>query len=77
MYHAVLSRSHQDAACNMLYRTALEIISVMFIQIKQVGSGCNMTFQPVLRAERIRIVLPVMVQCLRKMGKTPRMKYDL
>ena len=37
MYHAVLSCPHKDAASYMLYRTALEVVPIMFVQVKEIG----------------------------------------
>jgi hypothetical protein len=33
----MLASPHKDAACDMLDRTALEIVPIMFIEIKEVG----------------------------------------
>ena len=39
MDEAVLACAHEYAPCRLLYRTALEVLAVVFIQVEQVGGG--------------------------------------
>ena len=68
---------HENTSCHTLYRTSGCPAPVFLIQIEQIDVRSLVAALPVLRAERIRIILPVMIQDLRKMNQGLCMKNDL